>query len=137
MALISGDQGQFKVGSPGTETTIGYLTAVEIEVDTEIKTHGPFVGNPNREKVRAGKDASGTASGVMTNPRDPGQNLLRQAYMNDTDVRLVLEIGPIGSPTDVVTIPAAIINSISFGPQADEGVTIEFSFESNGAFTWT
>jgi hypothetical protein len=135
--LLQGTDGAFKVGPSGSESAIGYLTEVEVELDQEVKKQGPYIGNANISKVRGGKDAKGSAKGFMVTPRDAGQNAIRQAMTNGTDVRLLLEIGPSGALTDTVTVPTAIITNVKFGQKADEGVPISFDWEASGGYTWT
>jgi hypothetical protein len=135
--LLQGTDGGFKIGPSGSEVTTGYLTEVEVELDQEVKTQGPFVGNPNKSKVRGGKDAKGSCKGFMVTPRDAGQNAIRTAITGGTDVRLLIEIGPTGALTDTVTVPIAIITNVKFGQKADEGVPISFDWEANGSYTWT
>lgn len=135
--LLQGTDGAFKVGPAGTETAVGYLTEVEIELDQEIKSQGPFVGNPAISKIRGGKDAKGSCKGFMVTPRDAGQNTIRTNFNAGTDVRLLIEIGPTGALTDTVTVPLAIISNVKFGQKADEGVPISFDWEANGGYTWT
>lgn len=135
--LLQGTDGAFKIGPSGSETATGYLTEVEVELDQEVKKQGPFVGNAAIAKIRGGKDAKGSCKGYMVTPRDGGQNAVRQAMVNATDIRILVEIGPTGALTDTVTVPVAIVTNVKFGQKADEGVPISFDWECNGTYTWT
>lgn len=130
MALIEGTAGTIKAGAaPGT--AINFIGEWEGEVSEEVKKQGPFIGNANISKIRAGLDCKGSMSGVIPVDGDAGQRLIRGAIMNRTDIRLEMTV----TDGEILTIPTAIITNYKVGQKADEGVPISFDFEANGGFT--
>ena len=131
MATVEGTKGAVKIGG----VTIGYLTNVEYTVETEVTEQGPYIGNPNKTKVRAGIGVSGSAEGVVTNPLDAGQTAVKAAIDDGTDVELIIEVDdPV---VETLTIAAAIITTQTGGLDATEGAPFSFEFEDNGGYTRT
>jgi hypothetical protein len=129
MPLHDGTSGAIKVGAGAVE--VDFIGEWEAELDVEIKSQGPFIGNNAKAKIRAGKDCKGTLSGFVPEGTDAGQQDLLDAFNTDADVELELE------QTDGYTlnIPLAIVAKVKIGQKADEGVPISFDFEANGGFT--
>lgn len=129
MALHDGVSGVINVGS--SPVAVNFIGEWEAELDVEIKSQGPFIGNNNKAKIRAGKDAKGTLSGFVPEGTDAGQQDLIDAFNGDANVDLELE----QDDGYTLTIPDAIISKVKIGQKADEGVPISFDFEANGSFT--
>lgn len=130
MALIEGTAGTVKAGAaPGT--AVNFIGEWEAEISEEVKKQGPFIGNANISKIRAGLDCKGSMSGLIPVDGDAGQRLIRGAIMNRTDIRLEFTV----TDGEILTIPTAIVTNYKVGQKADEGVPISFDFEANGGFT--
>lgn len=130
MALIEGTAGSIKAG-PGSGTVVNFIGEWEAEISEDVKTQGPFIGNPNISKIRAGLDCKGGMSGVIPVDGDTGQRLIRDAILDRTDIQLIFTV----TDGETLTIATAIITSYTVGQKADEGVPISFDFEANGGFT--
>lgn len=133
MSLHSGTDGAVKAGPSGTPPSVGYLTEWEFEAKTEVKKQGPFVGDANIQKVRAGKDGEGTLKGFTPVGRDAGQTALMAALEGGSDIRLEM----IEDDGYTIVVATAIITSYKTGMKSDEGVPFECKFECSGGWTRT
>ena len=131
MALIEGSEGTVTIDA----VPIGYLTNITISIQEDIQTIGPFISDPNKAKVRAGTEATGSAEGIMTSPIDAGQDDVIEAIEGGNDVALVIEIGDPAVKT--FTAATVILSSLEIGLDTGEGAPFSFEFEVSGAFTLT
>lgn len=133
--LIEGTSGLIQVGPTGSPTTIGVVSEFSAELSTDVTTRGPYIGDATRRKTRTAKTSSGSLSADIPDGRDLGQTQLVLAHENATNVRLVLRAG--GSSNGYTyTCPNAIISGVTFGGNAEEGYTLEFSWEDADGYTF-
>lgn len=131
MPLHEGTAGAIQVGPTGSSVNANFIGEWEAECDVEVKVHGPFIGNANKSKIRAGKDCKGSMSGMIPEGTDAGQQDIIDAFNNDADVQLVLK----QDDGYTITIPLTIISKVKFGMKADDGVPFSCDFEANGGYT--
>lgn len=131
MALHDGTSGSVKTGPSGTAIAVGSLTEWEFEAKTEVKKQGPFIGDANVQKVRAGKDGEGSMKGFTPVDLNPGQTSLMAALEGGTDIRIEM----VEADGYTITVTTAIITSYKTGMKSDEGVPFECKFECSGGWT--
>lgn len=129
MATIAGTSGTVKVNT----IEVGKLTSVEITIEQETATQGPYIGDPNTTTVRTGKSASVSGEGVMETPTNAGQQEIMDSIMDETDAAVIIEIGDPAEQT--FTCAAMIITSMPLGLDSGEGAPFSFEMISNGSFT--
>lgn len=129
MAVIEGTSGAVKIAA----IAIGKLTSVEIAIEQETTTQGPFIGDPNITTVRTGKSATISGEGIMEDPTNAGQQDVIDAIMAGTNAAMVVEIG---SPVEqTFTCATTILTSVTLGLDTGEGAPFAFEGVSSGAFT--
>jgi hypothetical protein len=129
---LDGFGGYLKVGA--TPTTTAYLTQFEYAVKTDVKTQGPYIGDSNKTKVRAGKDITFSGEGVIVAANDAGQVLLHAAINGDANIAIAWQGGNANTKLD---IPTAILTSMKVTHKGSEGITFTFDGESSGSYTET
>lgn len=129
MAVIEGTSGAVKIAT----VVIGKLTSVEISIDQDTNTQGPFIGDANTTTVRTGLAATISAEGVMETPTNAGQQDIIDAIMGGTDANLVIEID---SPVEqTFTCATTILTNVTVGLDTGEGAPFSFEGTTNGTFT--
>jgi hypothetical protein len=129
---LDGFGGYLKVGV--TPTAVAYLTQFEYTVKSDIKTQGPYIGDANKTKVRAGKDITFSGEGVIVASNDAGQVLLHTAINTDANIAIHWQGGNSNTLLDITT---AILTSMKVTHKGTEGVTFTFDGESSGSYTET
>jgi len=129
--VLDGTVGTVAFGPTGSSTNVLYLTQFEYEVKTDVKTLGPYIGDANKSKVRAGRELTFSGEGVVVTTNDAGQVLVHSKINTDADVQVVYT----ANANTKVTIPTAILTSLKMTQKSDEGVTFTFDGESSGGYT--
>ena len=117
------------------------LIAIEdwtADLTVQVTTPGPFLNDAGKlYKVRGATEIKGTAKGAIPAGLDINATVLITALTSGTDINLVLRQGITGAGTtgQVVTIPTAIISKVKLAQSNKNGATVEFDFESNGAYS--
>lgn len=135
MALIEGTKGLLQVGPSNSPTTVGKVTQYSIEIKTDIAERGPYIGDPAKRKVRGGRTSSGSMTCEIPVGRDSGQTALINAHENGESIRLHIREGQ-ANEGYVYVAPQAIITDISVEGTAEEGYTLEISWEDDGGYTY-
>lgn len=128
MAVIEGTSGDVKISA----VSIGKLTSVEISIDQETTTQGPFIGDPATTTVRTGLSATVSAEGVMETPTNAGQQDIIDAIMAGTNAAMVIEID---DPVEQTFTGTVILTNVTIGLDTGEGAPFSFEGSTSGAFS--
>ena len=129
MAVIEGTSGSVEIAT----VPIGKLTSVEINIEQETTTQGPFIGDANITTVRTGLSATISAEGVMENPTNAGQQDIIDAILAGTNAAMVIEIDDPAEQT--FTCATTILTNLTIGLDTGEGAPFSFEGVTSGAFT--
>ncbi len=129
MAVVEGTSGEVRFNTVVT----GKLTSIEISIDQDTATQGPYIGDPNIDTVRTGLSATVTGEGVMETPTNAGQQEVLDAIQDGTDVATVVEIGDPAEQT--FTCATLLLTNVTIGLDTGEGAPFSFEGVTSGAFT--
>jgi len=132
--LLSGTDGLVTIGPTSALTTIAFVREFSVEAKTEMNSRGPYIGDATIYKTRKGKTSSGTISADVPAGRDAGQTAMLAVHEGATNVRLVLKADD-ASGGYTYTAANAGCSGVKFTGKAEEGYSLEFSFEDMDGYT--
>lgn len=134
---VSGTEGAVMVTATTTQKELE-ITQWDASGDTDISSYGSSKSGGFKRSVKGNRLATGTVQGkimvddIVSNLLDDGDEVALELYVDESDTQ---------SPAKktYLDVPNALISNLTFGVNADSGEasTFQFSFTSDGTYTWT
>lgn len=128
---LTGLTASFKITVDEIETLIGYISGVDLTLETEIVDILQF-GNAYKEKVPTIKDWSASVDGTAAFAADSTQNVLYDAYLAGT----AIAVGIYLNNTTYFT-GSCFIQSLKLTTSPDDKISIACELSGSGALTLT
>lgn len=127
-APLVGYDGTVKSGA----NTADFVGSWEFTSARETTKRGPYIGDGGViYKTRGGREGSGSIKGELRAGASTFRTALLAAEANGTDIALEF----VATNGVKVAGSAFVVTEVKVGADAGEGVSIEFAFEANGAYT--
>jgi len=113
-------------------TAAGFVNNWEVNLETEEKTVGPFIGDGGvLYTYTTSRKLAGKLEATIPIGKDAGQTILLSGALNSSSINIVL----VTTNGYTITVPSGTISTFSMKQDAAESVTVSFDFSSSGSFT--